>query len=203
MHERKELNPSLCLNKGPNQLLGREPGETTRGNTAIQGARTVLKLFQLVEHRKTSVPSAVELPLQFDRSFTKMAQRRLPDTVNPYRQMISAYDPTTRSGGRLSQKWKVLFHKERKVFVEDVSGVAISHRAVRLRVLQKMLTQAEKNENFALMADLLERAAKETSNFYSRNFKAVVDHSYHPPQDSVPAEDRPRSLRRSWPRVGR
>ena len=103
--------------------------------------------------------------------------------------MISAYDPTARSGARLSQKWKVLFHKERKVFVEDVSNVAISHRAVRLRVLQRMLTQAEKNEDFALMADLL--AAKETSNFYSRNFKAVVDHSYHPPQDSILAEDRP------------
>ena len=44
------------------------------------------------------------------------------------------------------------------------------------------------------MADLLEQAAKETSNFYSRNFKAVVDRSYHPPQDSIPVEDRPRSL---------
>jgi hypothetical protein len=27
--------------------LGRETGETTRGNTAIHGARTVLQLFQL------------------------------------------------------------------------------------------------------------------------------------------------------------
>lgn len=110
--------------------------------------------------------------------------------------MISAYDPTARSGARLSQKWKVLFHKERKVFVEDVSNVAISHRAVRLRVLQRMLTQAEKNEDFALMADLL--AAKETSNFYSRNFN---------PSSPRIGQEAWRTTwtmsRRSWPRVGR
>ena len=78
--------------------------------------------------------------------------------------MISAYDPTARSGARLSQKWKVLFHKERKVFVEDVSNVAISHRAVRLRVLQRMLTQAAFRVQAGLLrvedlGDLVERAA--------------------------------------------
>lgn len=86
-------------------------------------------------------------------------------TVAP--QSIESYDPTKRAGRNLSEKWSAIFTETRKAFLEDSSRIAISHRAVRLRTLQRMAEKAEGQGNLALTAQFLEQAAKETGDSYT------------------------------------
>lgn len=90
------------------------------------------------------------------------------------RQAVETYDPTKHQGRGLSQRMKDVFQETRKAFLEDTSGIAISHKAVRLRSLQRMAEKAEERGNMVLAASLLEQAAKEAGEAYSN--KRVVDH---------------------------
>jgi hypothetical protein len=83
------------------------------------------------------------------------------------RQRVEAYDPNKQAGKALSERWRVLFEKTRKDFVDDTSSIAISHRAARLRTLQRMAAKAEDMGNMTLAATLLEQAAKEMGNAYT------------------------------------
>lgn len=82
-------------------------------------------------------------------------------------QAIEAYDPTKRAGRKLTAKWTALFEETRKAFLEDTSRIGISHRAVRLRTLQRMAEKAEAMGNLSLAAQLQEQAAKEVGNAYT------------------------------------
>lgn len=82
-------------------------------------------------------------------------------------QACEAYDPTKRAGAKLSDKWKAVFEETRKAFLEDTSRIGISHRAVRLRALQRMAEKAETQGNMALAAQLFEQAAKEVGESYT------------------------------------
>lgn len=86
-------------------------------------------------------------------------------TITP--QAVEAYDPTKRAGAKLSEKWKAMFEETRRTFLEDTARVGISHRAVRLRALQRMVEKAENMSNLALASQLLEQAAKEMGNAYT------------------------------------
>jgi hypothetical protein len=86
-------------------------------------------------------------------------------TITP--QGVEAYDPTKRAGRKLGAKWKALFHETRKAFVDATAEIGISHKAVRLRSLERMAQVAEKQGNIALAANLLEQAAKEMGNAYT------------------------------------
>ncbi len=88
-------------------------------------------------------------------------------SVEISRQAVEAYDPTKRAGKGLSQGYREIFEATRKTFLEDTADIAVSHRAVRLRTLQRMATQAEGMRNYALAAQLLEQAAKECGNAYT------------------------------------
>ncbi|KQT52260.1 DUF2280 domain-containing protein [Aureimonas sp. Leaf427] len=90
-------------------------------------------------------------------------------TVSP--QAVEAYDPTKRAGRNLSEKWRTLFEAARTSFVEDTARIGISHRAVRLRALQRMAEKAEDMRNLALAAQLLEQAAKEMGEAYSNRHR--------------------------------
>lgn len=92
-------------------------------------------------------------------------KREFGETVKP--QAVEAYDPTKRAGRALSQRWRALFDATRKEFLEDTSKIAISHRSVRLRALQRMADKAEERGNAPLAAQLLEQAAKECGNAYT------------------------------------
>lgn len=83
------------------------------------------------------------------------------------RQSVEGYDPTKVAGTKLSKKWTALFEETRKVFLEDTAGIAISHRAVRLRALQRMAEKAEGQGNLVLAKELLKQAAEEVGNVYS------------------------------------
>lgn len=87
------------------------------------------------------------------------------------RQYAETHDPTKRAGKGLGKKMRAIFEETRKAFLEDTSQVAISHRAVRLRALNRMVEKAEGRGNIALAAQLLEQAAKEVGDSYSNRHK--------------------------------
>ena len=77
------------------------------------------------------------------------------------RQQAAAYDPTKASGRNMSKKLVAIFHATRECFLKDVSGIPIAQQAFRLRALQKELERAQQRGNSAMVAQLLEQAAKE------------------------------------------
>lgn len=82
-------------------------------------------------------------------------------------QAVECYDPNKRAGRNISDKWKALFETTRETFLTDTAQIGISHRAVRLRAIQRMADKAETNGNLALAAQLHEQAAKEAGNAYT------------------------------------
>jgi len=82
-------------------------------------------------------------------------------------QGIEVYDPNKRAGRKLSKRWRALFEETRKAFLEDTSKIGISHRAVRLRALQRMAEKAETQGNMVLAASLMEQAAKEVGDSFT------------------------------------
>lgn len=83
------------------------------------------------------------------------------------RQRVETYDPNKRCAKKLGHRWRELFEVTRKTFLEDTSEIAISHRAVRLRAIQRMAQKAETVGNMALAAQLYEQAAKEVGDAYT------------------------------------
>lgn len=65
-----------------------------------------------------------------------------------------SHDPNKKAASGLAPKWKALFGETRKTFLEDTATIAISHRAVRLRALQRMAEKAEIQSNMVLAASL-------------------------------------------------
>ena len=83
------------------------------------------------------------------------------------RQSVEGYDPTKKAGSNLAEKWRLLFVETRKTFLEDTASIAISHRAVRLRALQRMADKAENSGNMVLASSLLKQAAEEVGGSYT------------------------------------
>ncbi|MBB3745008.1 hypothetical protein FHX10_004545 [Rhizobium sp. BK591] len=103
-------------------------------------------------------------------------KRDLGITLTP--QSIEAYDPNKRAGRNLAVRWKSLFEETRKTFLEDTSKIAISHRAVRLRALQRMADKAEDRGNLVLASSLLKQAAEESGGVYTnrRELAGKLEH---------------------------
>lgn len=78
---------------------------------------------------------------------------------------VRSYDPMCFqfAGG---VKWRDYHAGARKRFLEDVAAIPIANRAFRLRRLGQMHEKAFVRGNYALAADMLERAAKEMGNAY-------------------------------------
>jgi hypothetical protein len=83
------------------------------------------------------------------------------------RQSIESYDPTKAAGERISQKWREIFEATRTAHIEDVARIGITHLSVRLRFLQRLVEKAEDQGNTALVAQLLEQAAREVGGSYT------------------------------------
>ncbi|QHG70171.1 DUF2280 domain-containing protein [Ensifer adhaerens] len=83
------------------------------------------------------------------------------------RQLVESHDPNKRAASGLAPKWRVLFEETRKTFLEDTASIAISHRAVRLRALQRMADKAENQGNMVLASSLLKQAAEEVGGAYT------------------------------------
>ncbi len=92
-------------------------------------------------------------------------KREYGETIT--RQAVESYDPNKKAGANLSVKWRALFEETRKAFLEDTSKIAISHRAVRLRALQRLADKAETQGNTVVAASLLKQAAEEVGGVYT------------------------------------
>lgn len=82
-------------------------------------------------------------------------------------QQLQAYNPATVAGARMSKKLRTLFEATRAKFVDDVSTIPIANQAYRLRVLDRSLNLAEQRGNTAMVATLLEQAAKESGGAFT------------------------------------
>lgn len=87
--------------------------------------------------------------------------------VEVSRQLAESHDPNKKAAAGLAPKWRVLFEETRKTFLEDTASIAISHRAVRLRALQRMAEKAENQGNMVLASSLLKQAAEEVGGAYT------------------------------------
>lgn len=87
--------------------------------------------------------------------------------VDVSRQLVESHDPNKKAASGLAPKWRALFEETRKTFLEDTATIAISHRAVRLRALQRMADKAETQGNMVLAASLMKQAAEEVGNAYT------------------------------------
>lgn len=83
------------------------------------------------------------------------------------RQSVEGFDPTKRAGAKLARQWQAAFFEARTDFLDDVSGIALAHKAARLRRLQRMADKAEDQGNMALAAQLLRQAAEEMGNSFT------------------------------------
>ena len=82
-------------------------------------------------------------------------------------QGVEAYDPTKRAGRRMAGKWRTLFAATREAFLRDTAQIGVANKAMRLRVIGRIVAQAETRGNHALALQGLEQAAKEMGNAFS------------------------------------
>ncbi|EQB4866465.1 DUF2280 domain-containing protein [Klebsiella aerogenes] len=96
-------------------------------------------------------------------------QKEFGIKVSP--QQVETHDPTKVSGRKLAKKWVELFFDTRKRFQTEISDIPIANKAYRLRVLNRMATNAESMKNLGMTAQLLEQAAKEVGDAYTNRLK--------------------------------
>ncbi|WP_395393086.1 DUF2280 domain-containing protein [Novosphingobium sp. BL-8A] len=83
------------------------------------------------------------------------------------RQQVEKYDPTKRAGQGLSKKLRAIFEATRKGFIENTAEIGWSHRATRLRVIQRVGEKAEAMGNLVLVLTAAKQAAEEEGNAYT------------------------------------
>ncbi|PIK89860.1 hypothetical protein CFY86_08465 [Raoultella ornithinolytica] len=109
------------------------------------------------------------------------------------RQQAESHDPTKVSGKTLAKKWVDMFNTTRDRFLNEISDIPIANKAYRLRVLQRMSTDAEKMKNMGMTAQLLEQAAKEVGDVYTNKQKVeqsvVATHNVMPVPSCDNVED--------------
>lgn len=95
--------------------------------------------------------------------------------VQVSRQQVSQYSPGNAMAANLSQKWIELFKSTRERFQSEISDIPIANKAYRLRVLDRMMNNAEKMKNIALATEIIEQAAKEVGDAYTNRQK--IEHT--------------------------
>jgi hypothetical protein len=89
-------------------------------------------------------------------------------------QQVEAYDPNKVAGRALSKKWRTIFEATRAEYIARTADIGVSHKAIRLRVLQRMIDRAETIGNYALTAEMLAQAAKEMGDAFSNRQRHEV-----------------------------
>lgn len=113
----------------------------------------------------------------------KSVKAELGVDVSP--QGVEAYDPTKRAGARMSPKWRSLFEVARAEFLKDTDRIPMSHKPVRLRMLQRMAEKAEAMRNLGLAAQLLKQIAEEMGDGYSNRHKHELTGKDGAPLDPI------------------
>jgi hypothetical protein len=81
------------------------------------------------------------------------------ESVGP--QTLAHYDPTKAAGCRLGRRWRLLFEETRKDFIDELNTIGVTHRAARLRKIDRHVTLHDEAGNSLVMARLLKQAADE------------------------------------------
>jgi hypothetical protein len=87
--------------------------------------------------------------------------------VSLTRQRVHYYDPTKKLGQGLAEDLRAQFFETRKAFLEDIDGIGIANKAVRLRRLDRMAQRAEDSRDWTTAAALMEQAAKEMGGAFT------------------------------------
>jgi len=98
------------------------------------------------------------------------------------RQQVHEYDPACVRPP--AQRWRDLYAATRQAFLRETAEIGISHRAVRLRMLDRIAHSCERN-SVALALRCLEMAAKECGGLYERR-KPVVSQPAAQPAATQP-----------------
>lgn len=83
------------------------------------------------------------------------------------RMHVSKYQVGTAAADKLSDKWVAVFKLTREQFIKNSSEIPCANKSYRLRTLQKMIGKALERGNAALVAQLLEQAAKEEGGAFT------------------------------------
>lgn len=102
-------------------------------------------------------------------------------------QQMLAYNPSTVAGARMSAELKALFAETRAKFKADLEEIPAANQAVRVAMLSRAAEKAERSGNVALMAQLLEQAAKEIGGAYT-NRRELTGANGKPLLPSTPTE---------------
>ncbi|KVD48643.1 hypothetical protein WS61_07430 [Burkholderia sp. ABCPW 11] len=81
--------------------------------------------------------------------------------MNVTPQHCESYDPTKAAGAKVGKKRRAEFEAIRAAFLADLGQSAMSHRAVRLRRLERLMNRAENSGNIVLTAQLIEQISRE------------------------------------------
>ena len=82
------------------------------------------------------------------------------------RQHVHLYDPACAQPP--APRWRALHAATRRAFLAEIAEIGVSHKAVRLRLLERMAHDAIANHYPDTAAALLEQAAKECGGIYVR-----------------------------------
>jgi len=78
-----------------------------------------------------------------------------------------------------AQRWIDLHAATRAKFHRDMAEIGVSHKVVRMQMLNRLAFRCEKN-SVALALTCLDRAAKECGGWYERRRKAAEEESPTP-----------------------
>ena len=95
------------------------------------------------------------------------------------RQQVYEYDPRRVT----SQRWRDLHAATRASFLREAGEISITHKSVRLRMLDRLAHRCERN-SVALAIRCLKEAAKECGGMYE-NRRPVVTKVADPDESSV------------------
>lgn len=88
------------------------------------------------------------------------------------RQQVAYYDASkARNREKLKDEWVELFDRTREAFVEELEGIPVAKKAVRIKRLSKIADKAHGMRNYKMEMDALEQVAKEVGGAYSNTRK--------------------------------
>jgi len=94
--------------------------------------------------------------------------------VTVSRQALAHYDPTT-AGSQLNDNLRELFELTRQEYLEGMARIGISHKTHQMAILQRGVAYAQRVNNWVLVKDLLETAAKILGDAFRKSLE--VKHS--------------------------
>ncbi len=93
------------------------------------------------------------------------------DLPKPHALAYNAGGPRYRGAA----KWRELFERERKHFLDNVGHIGIAQKAVRIQRLEALCAIALQRKNVKLAAELMEQAAKEMGEVFTNRREVKSD----------------------------